>query len=211
LDSAKFTDHMKRTLLAAAILLLSVYFICAQSSSTGAKNEYSVWGGYSPDSLTWIPAFGRTPDARFGIVAFRYARRFNNGDSVNLKYTADIAPLVVLNFPDQLFVPPVRKTGYAFGVTPLGIQANFRPHKKYQPFGTLAGGFMWFNKQIPNELGTKFNFTADIGGGVEIKVRETRAISIGYKYYHISNGGRGQINPGFDNNLFYLGYTFFRN
>ena len=201
---------MRKALLAAAVVLLFSTFVCAQAAND-AKNEYSLWGGYSPDSTTAIKAFGRTPDTRFGIVAFRYSRRFNNGDKVNLKYTADVVPVAVLNFPDFLPVPPVRKTAYAFGVTPLGIQANFRPRKKYQPYGTLAGGFMWFNKQVPNVLGTKFHFTADIGGGLEIRVKERRAVSVGYKYYHISNGQRGQINPGFDNNVFYLGYTFFSN
>jgi hypothetical protein len=44
-----------------------------------------------------------------------------------------------------------------------------------------------------------------------VKLHEKRAVSIGYKYYHISNGSRGQINPGFDNNVLYLGYTFFKN
>jgi hypothetical protein len=202
---------MKRTSLAVALMLLLLSALISAQSSGDAKNEYSVWGGYSPDSNTWMPAFGRSPDTRFGIVAFRYSRRFNNGDKVNLKYTADVVPVAVLNFPDFLPVPPVRKTAYAFGVTPLGIQANFRPRKRYQPYWTLAGGFMWFNEHVPNILGTQFHFTADIGGGVEVKLHEKRAVSIGYKYYHISNGSRGQINPGFDNNVFYLGYTFFRN
>ncbi|MFN3329310.1 MAG: hypothetical protein ACK419_00095 [Pyrinomonadaceae bacterium] len=31
----------------------------------------------------------------------------------------------------------------------------------------------------------------------------------GYKYYHISNANRGLINPGFDNNIFFVGYRFF--
>lgn len=200
---------MKRILLAAALMLLLTAFVCGQASD--AKNEYSVWGGYSPDSNTFIKAFGRTPDTRFGIIAFRYSRRFNNGDKVNLKYTADVVPVAVLNFPDFLPVPAIRKTAYGIAITPIGIQANFRPRKKYQPYATLAGGFMYFNKQVPNELGTRFHFTADLGGGVEIKVREKKAVSIGYKYYHISNGQRGEINPGFDNNVFYLGYTFFSN
>ncbi len=188
-------------------MLLFAVSISAQAVTN--KNEFSIWGGFSPDSTTAIKAFGRTPDTRFGLAALRYARRFNNGHTVNLKYTADLIPVAVINFPDQSTLPTVRKTAYAIGITPFGIQANFRPAKKYQPFADLSGGFMYFNKQVPNDLGTKFHFTAALGGGVEVRLNEKRAVTVGYKYYHISNGQRGEINPGFDNNLFYVGYTFF--
>ena len=86
---------------------------------------------------------------------------------------------------------------------------NFRPRKKLQPFVEGSGGLLYFNKRTPNFIGTRFTFTADVGGGVEFNLNDKRAVTLGYKYYHISNGGRGIENPGFDNNLFYIGYTFF--
>jgi len=58
-------------------------------------------------------------------------------------------------------------------------------------------------------VGTQFNFTADLGGGLEFKLKNGRTLLVGYKYYHISNGFRGIANPGYDNNLIYVGYTFF--
>lgn len=207
---------MKKTIVSAVLLLALALMIAAQDDTETGKNEFTIWGGFSPDSSTVIKGTGRTPDARFGIVAFRYARRFNNNDTFNLKYTADFVPVAVLNYPDieiapttPLTVRRVRSTRYAFGIAPLGIQANFRPRKKYQPFIGASGGMLYFNKRTPNFVGTRFAFTADVGGGLEIKLKERRALTIGYKYYHISNGDRGLQNPGFDNNLFYIGYTFF--
>jgi hypothetical protein len=88
---------------------------------------------------------------------------------------------------------------------------NFRPRKKYQPFIGASGGVLYLNKRTPNFTGTRFQWTADIGAGLEIKLKDKKAFTLGYKYYHISNGGRGISNPGFDNNLFYVGYTFFSN
>ncbi len=206
---------MKTFILAAFCLVVFVSAICAQTEETG-KNEFSVWGGFSPDSNTFIKAFGRTPDARFGIVAFRYSRRFNTGDAVNIKYTADVIPAAFLNYPDVEVlstVPPsarlVRPTRYGFGLAPLGLQANFRPRKPVQPFLAISGGFLYFNQRTPNFVGSRFAYTADIGGGIEFKLKEKRSVTLGYKYYHISNGDRGIENPGFDNNLFYIGYTFF--
>ena len=68
---------------------------------------------------------------------------------------------------------------------------------------------MYFGKQVPGPLGTRFQFTADIGGGIDIRLKNKRALTLGYKYFHISNGDRGAINPGIDNQVFYAGYTFF--
>jgi opacity protein-like surface antigen len=216
---------MKTLILSALLLVLLTAGVSAQDATTDdyetGKNEFTVWGGFSPDSSTVFKGTGRTKDARFGIVAFRYSRRFNNSDAVNLKYTADFVPAAFLNYPDfeipqvqiAVFPPPppiaVRPTRYAFGVAPLGLQANFRPRKKVQPFLGASGGLLYFNKQTPNYVGTRFAFTADVGGGVEFKLKNKRSFTVGYKYYHISNGDRGIENPGFDNNVFYVGYTFF--
>lgn len=212
---------MKNYLLLALMVLLLGVTTFAQDDEMG-KNEFTVWGGISPDSNTFIPGTGRTENARFGIVAFRYARRFNFSDKVNVKYTADVVPAAFLNYPDLVIggltcptcLPTVslkHTTNYAFGVAPLGGQLNFRPRKKYQPFIGTSGGLLYMDKRTPSFGGTRFQYTADVGGGVEIRLKDKKALTVGYKYYHISNGNRGIINPGFDNNLFYLGYTFFSN
>lgn len=208
---------MQKFIFSAVWLLILMSGVRAQNEETG-KNEFSVWGGYSPDSSTFIQAFGRTRDARFGIVALRYSRRFNTGDVVNIKYTADLVPAAFLQYRDVEIVstvPPAarvyRPTRYAFGIAPLGVQANFRPRKNVQPFLAASGGFLYFSQRTPNFTGTRFAYTADVGGGIEFKLNEKRAVTVGYKYYHISNGNRGFQNPGFDNNIFYVGYTFFGN
>jgi len=198
---------MNKIFVSAAWLMLSALFVSAQIEE-GGKNEVMVWGGISPDSTTAIKAFGRTADARFGIVSFRYSHRFNNSNAVNLKYTADVTPVAVLNFVAPFTTPSVRTTTYGFGFAPLGLQANFRPRKKVQPFVGGSGGFLYFGKQVPGSLGTHFQFTAHVGGGVDIRLHNNKALTLGYKYFHISNWNRGIINPGIDNNVFYVGYTF---
>lgn len=195
-------------LLGLALWLIPAAFVFGQGSQI-PKNELTVWGGFSPDSSTAIAAFGRTKDAKFGIISFRYSRRFDNGRLVNLKYVADAAPLTILDFSVPFSAASERVTAYGFGAAPLGIQANFRPRKRVQPFVELSGGILYFDKQVPGKLGTHFQFAANLGGGAEIRLKDKRAITIGYKYFHISNGNRGIINPGIDNNVFYLGYTFF--
>ena len=205
-----------KIILSGALALIFALSAAAQTDEEG-KNELSVWGGFSPDSSTVITGTGRTEDARFGLVAVRYARRFNNNDKVNLKYTLDLVPAAFLSNPDFRIVQTgantfrideFRRRSYAFGIIPVGLQINFRPRKKVQPFIEGTGGFLYFNKRIPGEVGTRFTFTADVGGGAEVRLKKGRAITVGYKYLHLSNGNRGIQNPGIDNNLIYIGYTF---
>ena len=119
---------MKKVILLGIILFTLSAAVFAQDEELG-KNEWSVWGGFSPDSNTAIKATGRTPDARFGIVAIRYARRFNFSDSFNVKYTADVVPFSLTSSPDfttiglacttcPQTIVPTRPTRYGWAVHP---------------------------------------------------------------------------------------------
>lgn len=96
------------------------------------------------------------------------------------------------------------------GLSPVGFQLNFRRRERIQPFAQASGGFLYFGERIPDARGAQFNFTADFGGGVQWKTGARRAWTIGYRYHHVSNGYRADVNPGFDSNLFYVGFSIFR-
>ncbi len=210
--------NLRNTLsIICTILFFSVLsFAQANTNETiNAKNEFMIWGGASPTSNKVI---GSTKDARFGIVGLRYARIFKPGKTVALKYTIDAIPAAVLSYPTFRFVSigngfgfeKVRKSVYGWGIAPLGLQVNFRREKKFQPFIGSSGGFIYFSKKVPGDFGAKFNFTADLGGGVQYMLRNKKAVTIGYKYHHLSNGNRANDNPGYDSNIFYVGFSFFK-
>jgi hypothetical protein len=96
------------------------------------------------------------------------------------------------------------------GVSPIGFQVSFRRTKNVQPFIGTSGGFIYFVKAVPDSNGARFNFTADFGGGLQVFNSLHRAITIGYKYHHLSNDNRELANPGFDANLLYVGFSIFR-
>jgi opacity protein-like surface antigen len=200
---------MKKIFVSAVWLMLLGLSISAQEEEPG-KNELMVWGGYAPAVRTFAIG-GRTWDAQLGIGALRYSHRFNNSDWVNLKYTLD-ASLLVMNYPDKVVsgttITPTRETRVGIGLAPIGLQGNFRPRKKLQPFIGLALGFMPFTERTPNVTGKKFNFSTAGGGGIEYRLAHKRAITFGYNFYHISNASRGIENPGYDAQLFFVGYTF---
>ena len=176
-----------------------------------AANEYGVWGGGSFSSPTLI---GTTERMRLGLVAFRYARVFARGENLALKYTLDAVPVAAMTFPSFETtaggIREVRKTITGAGLSPVGFQLNFRRRERVQPFAQASGGFLYFGERVPDTRGAQFNFTGDFGGGVQWKTGARRAWTVGYRYHHVSNGYRADVNPGFDSNLFYIGFSIFR-
>lgn len=176
-----------------------------------AANEYGVWGGGSFGSPTFI---GTTERVRLGLVAFRYARVLARGENLALKYTLDAVPVASMSFPvfetTAVGVRELRKTITGAGLSPVGFQLNFRRRERVQPFAQASGGFLYFGERVPDTRGAQFNFTGDFGGGVQWKTGARRAWTVGYRYHHVSNGYRADVNPGFDSNLFYVGFSIFR-
>jgi hypothetical protein len=95
-------------------------------------------------------------------------------------------------------------------ISPIGFQWNFMPQRKLQPFLIGHGGYMYSTQQIPIAGAGSFNFTFDIGGGLELYRSRTRSIRAEYRYHHISNHETAQENPGIDNGLFQFTYCFGR-
>lgn len=95
-------------------------------------------------------------------------------------------------------------------ISPVGFQWNFLPRRKLQPFFIGHGGYMYSTTPIPTENAGSFNFTFDLGAGIELWQSKTRSIRAEYRYHHISNHGTAQENPGIDNGLFQVTYSFGR-
>lgn len=190
-----------------------------QQPSTDTKNrrnEFGVWGAISFDATTWI---GYTPGARFGNIGLRYGRVLAANQSLAFSWTIDAVPVAVLSVKRLTIIPTgsgtftVRQTRdhtYGAGLSPIGLKLNFRRSHMLQPFASGTAGFLYFRKQVPVPGASQFNFTFDFGGGVDIVSNSRRAIGIGYKYQHISNGYTATINPGVDVQMIYVGYSIRR-
>lgn len=95
-------------------------------------------------------------------------------------------------------------------ISPVGTQWNFRPASKLQPFLDGHGGCMYSTKQIPVDSAGSFNFTFDFGAGLELYRTRNRSIRVEYRVHHISNDNTATRNPGIDNGLFQVTYSFGR-
>jgi hypothetical protein len=95
-------------------------------------------------------------------------------------------------------------------LSPIGMQWNFLPSHKLQPFLIAHGGYMYSTRAIPVEYAGSFNFTFDLGAGVELYQSRTRSVRLEYRYHHISNHDTADFNPGIDNGLLQCTYLFGR-
>lgn len=188
-----------------------------QSDSARMKrNEFGVWGGISFHAPTLI---GKTPDARFGNIGLRYGRVLAANENLAFSWTIDAVPVAVLSTnrftivptgPGTFTIQRSREHTYGAGVSPIGLKLNFRRAQMLQPFVSGSGGFLYFTKEVPVSGAARFNFTYDFGGGIQIVNDSGRAITVGYKYNHISNGYHSPINPGVDVQMIYVGYSIRR-
>jgi Lipid A 3-O-deacylase (PagL) len=176
-------------------------------------SQLGFWAGYSPNNPTLV---GRTTDRPFFEFSVQYARVLRAGDNWALKYTAEIIPVAIIRQPRQGFavngdpvdLPGSKQKIYGAGVSPVGLQMNFRRGCMLQPYVSGTAGVLYFKDQVPVANSSKFNFELGLGAGVEIWHQENQSIRLGYKYHHISNGYTARHNPGVDSNLFSVGYAW---
>jgi opacity protein-like surface antigen len=191
-----------------ASLLLRLLFttVCLAGLASGqdrtANNEFGVWfdGQFGNGH-----AFGSTTDSRMYQVEARYGRLVYTNNFLALRYVAEIVPLSVVGDPQA---NGQRVYAYGAGGSPVGIQINFLQNRRVQPFVNTGGGFLYFNRQMFGA--TQLNFTAQLGAGVQVFTSKHRSIDLGYKYHHISNANLGNINPGMDSHVLFIGVSFLR-
>ena len=95
-------------------------------------------------------------------------------------------------------------------MSPVGLQWNFMPRAKTQPFLDAHGGYMYSTHPIPIASSGSFNFTFDFGAGVELYRSLAQSVRVQYRYHHISNHNTALYNPGIDNGEIQLSYVFGR-
>ena len=182
-------------------------------------NEFGFWAGFSPKATTIFEGLrdDEAEDRKFFIAGFRYGRTLAANNSLALQYTIDAVPIAVATGTIVSRTTSVsgvetfqRETAYGAGITPVGLQLDFANGSKLHPFAHVNGGFLYFNKSMPIEDSGQFQFVGEAGGGVRIFTSERRAVNIGVKFHHISNGDRHGSNRGLNHFVIYAGFSIFR-
>ncbi len=181
----------------------------SQSLPFGGTHEFGAWWGLSLQSGD---IWGYRQDVKYMPIDLRYSYRFLLHDHWAMRYSPEITALAMLDEENWAPVDPLtqRRRTYGSGISPEGFQVDFRPHSRVQPFLSNNGGFIYFTDRVLSPQGSRFMYTIDFGGGVNIFRKRTQAVTIGYRYQHLSNANISLHNPGTDANTFYVGVSRFR-
>ena len=199
------------------VLICACSFAPAQTLERG-DNEFGFWGGFSPKATTIFEGLreDEAEDRKFFLAAFRYGRTLTANKTLAFQWTVDAVPVAGATgtIVSRSFVGGVetfqRETAYGAGITPIGLQLDFANGSKVHPFAHINGGFLYFNKSMPIEDSGQFQFVGEAGGGVRIFTSDKRAVSIGVRFHHISNGDRHGANRGLNNFVIYAGFSVFK-
>lgn len=114
--------------------------------------------------------------------------------------------------PQNITVVPFygRTWTYGASVSPLGMRVNFLPRRRWQPFLETSLGVHLTTRDVPVGGARSFNFTFQVGTGVEWCFRETRSWRYEFLFRHISNADSGIANPGVDAPTIRVVYSFRR-
>jgi len=168
-------------------------------------SEYTYWSG---GAFGNGHAFSSTVGARNYQIESRYERLIYGSRPFVVRWVFDVVPVALVGDPHTS--NGHRAYAYGVGGSPIGAQLNFVHFRRVEPFLTSGGGFLYFNHRM---FGTtqQFNFTAQLGAGVQLFTSSHRAaIDVGYKYHHISNANLANQNPGLDSHMLFVGLSLFR-
>ncbi len=183
----------------------------------GPRNDFQFFGGFSPASTTLS---GAAPHRKFVVAGFSYSYHCWVWSSVSLNYMATAMPAAILLQPAEVLSspnPPYQRSVpahavYGFGMAPIGITVEPTRKRRFSPFLDTMEGMIASAEPIPenqtNATGLNFLFVG--GGGVRRNSDPRHAVTLGYRFMHISNANTTNYNPGVNNNVIYLGYTWSR-
>ena len=175
----------------------------------GGVHEFGAWWGLS---LMSGHIWGYAKDVKYMPIDVSYSYLLKGWENWNLRYAPELTALAMLDerMPPNKNPFTQRKRTYGSGISPVGFRANFFPASRVQPFLSTDGGILYFTDRVLSPQGSQFMYTVDFGGGFQIFRKERQAISIGYRYQHLSNANISLHNPGTDTNVFYIAVSRFR-
>jgi len=160
--------------------------------------DIGVWGAEAVGKSAG-QGFGGTRITMAGIHVGRLFHRASPGSGLRRtwEYTFELQPL---------FLQTRSQRAYGGGFAPVGLKWNCAPGGRYRPYLEFNGGAMLTQKNVPRGDTSTFNFTAALGPGMLIALSRTQALSVGVRWWHLSNAYIGRENPSFNTVRLEIGY-----
>ena len=203
---------LRKQVGSCAVLALAAVLALTGSSSAQAEEGPSSLGARLRSTLSVDVTGGGTTGLFGGVTdpgrgSFELALHARLPllvrSGLRLDYTAGVVP-VALAFGTRVSdAGPLDRTlrtatVFGAGVDGLGFVAHLGSSDRWQPYFSMVGGVRIFAQPVPNPRGIRFNFSADVGGGVAFRVGTAHRLALGVALHHLSNGGLGSANPSFN-------------
>jgi hypothetical protein len=157
---------------------------------------------------------------RFTAFELDVVRPWRTDGGYGLEYQGRVVPLAVMQQnPTQpavrsrrgwlLSTSTSRGSAYGFGVKPAGLRGWLALGDRFRLEADVAAGVMWFDAPLLAANASRFNFAYEFGLGLRAMRTAGPGLTIGYRRHHVSNGGIGEVNPGLNSNLIFLGIPVF--
>ena len=150
-------------------------------------------------------------------IEIELAVPLRQGRAWGLEYAARAVPLaMVRNNPrDAAYMNPLggwtmsldtpRASTAGFGVKPVGLR-GWAGAGRVRLQADVTAGVVRFGSPALASNATRFNFVYEVGVGVRFIVPGAGHAAIGFRRHHLSNAGLGEVNPGLDSHMAYLGF-----
>lgn len=146
--------------------------------------------------------------SRFRLISFELTGRSRLVE----RYLPDARTGVDIDYADVR--QPRSWFGYTYGDPDDSVRAEWahffvrqywrRSSNALRPYVDIGTGPMWSNRRIPAAT-SKINFNSQLGLGVVLFPNARMPLYVGYRFFHISNGGATGRNPGLNVNGFFAG------
>jgi hypothetical protein len=103
-----------------------------------------------------------------------------------------------------------RQWTFGQSFSPVGFKYSMGTRHRLQPFVVGTLGYMYTNRPVPVADAGSFNFAFDFGPGLELFRSGTRSVALECRYHHFSNKNSAMDNPGTDNVMYKVSYSFGR-
>ena len=204
--------------LVSAVLLAAQWSWCADApaSKEPPEPEPSLWEGKAPSlfqkganelSLSLgagigMPIFGSEGHHDWALGMLEYGWMLSDVVGEDHWYRGNWE-LVANLFGGFEYSPEV---AYFTGVAPM-LRYNFVTGSRFVPFFGLGAGVSATDIRGP-DLSTTFEFNLQAGPGVRYFIADHAALTLQYRFIHLSNAGMDTPNLGVNSSTFLLGMTW---
>lgn len=218
------------TLLTAACLAtIAMMLPDTVAHAQGASRTVSAWVAVARNQPLKTRA-GETNDRDLYFAGIRIGKSIYRATAVDISYSADLIPVVVSTgmpvYTDSptpcppgerdcviSFATPqstMRHSVHGAGIVPIGVDARFRIVPGLGLIVHAGAGVLYFSRPVPDPEERRLNFMFDVGPALDLAIGRSASFTVGYHLNHISNSGRGPVNPAMDSRTLEIGMSLVR-